>query len=245
MNNIFRTEKFSAAILAALTVVVLCAASSNAQTKRRPKLHKKPTHPAAVAPIYAPNGDAIIVSRAADYQTENKPPEPILIEPTETPAAETPETSDQQITQLKDRIKSLEAKPANEYDQKQKRLLLNLDILTRAETRAESLRKQLFDLVEKESDIKLKLDRIENDSRSENIDRAVAFAGTLRPEELRDMRAKNLESEKQSLQTLLTNIQETKTNLETNVQRADQLVEKLRTKLEKDINDSLTEEPKN
>ena len=38
-------------------------------------------------------------------------------------------------------------------------MLLNLDILTRSEQRAETLRKQLYEAIEKESTIKTRLDR--------------------------------------------------------------------------------------
>ena len=86
-------------------------------------------------------------------------------------------------------------------------MLLNLDILSKAESRAQNLRKQLIDLTEKESEIKTKMEQIEYDLRPEMIDRMVAFAGTLRPEELRSMRRKSLESEKNNLQNLLVQIQ--------------------------------------
>ena len=71
----------------------------------------------------------------------------------------------------------------------------------------------------------------------------MAFAGSLRPEELRNMRRKNLEIERTNLQSLLTEIQRTKANLDQNVQRADILVEKLRNKLEKEIDDALVDDP--
>jgi CRISPR/Cas system CSM-associated protein Csm2 small subunit len=119
---------------------------------------------------------------------------------------------------------------------------MNLDILTKAETRAESLRKQLFELIEKENSYKTKLDTLEYDMRPEVIERQVAFAGSLRPEELREARRKNLEAEKRSLTSLLLDLQSTRTNLEQNVQRADQMVEKLRAVLEKDIDDALNEQ---
>jgi len=157
------------------------------------------------------------------------------------------EKLDKMSTRMKEmntRVKTLEGTKQSEYDEKQKRLLLNLDILTRAEQRAESLRKQLFDMVEKENSIKMKLETIDYDSRPDMIDRQVAFAGTLRPEELRELKKKNLDAEKTNLQSLLTEIGSTRTNLEQNVQKADQLVEKLRAVLEKDIDEALSDQPK-
>jgi hypothetical protein len=149
------------------------------------------------------------------------------------------------LNELTERVKNLETNTKKESDDKQKRLMLNLDILTRAEQRAETLRKQLFDMIERESQIKTKLDQIENDIRPEVLERSVAFAGSLRPEELRDMRRKNLDTEKRNLQNLLSEIQRTKSSLELNVQKADVLVEKMRAKLEKEIDDALMDEPKN
>jgi galactokinase/mevalonate kinase-like predicted kinase len=67
------------------------------------------------------------------------------------------------------------------------------------------------------------------------IERSAAFAGSLRPEEIRDQRKKSLEAEKKNLESLLTQIQTTRTSLEENVYKADFLVEKVRLKLDKDI----------
>jgi predicted nucleic acid-binding Zn-ribbon protein len=121
---------------------------------------------------------------------------------------------------------------------------LNLDILTRAEQRSESLRKQVFELLEKESSIKTKLDSLEYDLRPESIDRTTAIVGSLRPEEIRASRKKSLESERTNLQNLLTEIQRTKTRLDMDLQRSDALVERLRNKFEKEIDTALDDEPK-
>ena len=146
------------------------------------------------------------------------------------------------IEDLEKRIKSLEAARSGDKDEKQKRLLLNLDILTRAEERAATLRKQLFDMIDKESAIKTRLELIDNDLRPEAIERSTALVGSLRPEEIRAVRRKNLEVEKANLESLLTQIQQTKTSLDLNTQKADAMVEKLRTKLEKDIDSALDDD---
>jgi chromosome segregation ATPase len=125
------------------------------------------------------------------------------------------------------------------YDEKQKRLLLNLDILTRAEQRSESLRKQRFDLLEKENSIQTRLDQIEIDIRPENIERQVAVMGTLRPEEIREAKQKSLDSERKNLQALLAQVQSTRGSLDQTVDKAEQLVQKLRVALEADIDKTL------
>ena len=222
----------TAAILFCLSVSVT---ATNAQTtKRKPRRTLQPI----VIPTPLPPDEPVVVSRAEDQGSEiptfvQAPPA------TQNQDAASVETGGN-IEDLKARVKSLEAKNANEYDLKQKRLLLNLDILTRAETRSESLRKQLFDMIDKENTIKVRLEAIENDSRPEMVDRAAAFAGSLRPEEIRDARRRNLASDKLNLQSLLTEIQTSRANLVLTLQKSDALVEKLRYKLEKDIDDALT-----
>lgn len=184
-----------------------------------------------------------IISRASDYPNTTQ-----IIVP-ETPPTETSTTLDEKVdkfnTRLKEmnsRLKSLESTQKNEYDEKQKRLLLNLDILTRAEQRAESLRKQLYELIEKENSIKSQLERVEYNLRPEMIERSANFAGSLKPEEIRDQNKKSLENEKAKLNSLLLQIQANRTNLEANVQKADDLVEKVRAKTEKEIDDALAED---
>ena len=141
------------------------------------------------------------------------------------------------------RVKKLESTQKNDYDEKQKRLLLNLDILTRSEQRAEALRKDLFEMIEKENAVKSKLDQIEYDIRPEMIERTLQLAGSMRPEEIREMKRKSLLAEKANMQAIMVQIQATRANLATNVEKADALVEKLRTKLEKDIDDALADDP--
>ena len=209
-----------------------------AQTKKR----KKTTQAVVPQRTPPPLGVPIIISRAEDIPSETQ-----IVVP-ETQPEPTP-TLDEKIDKvnngikdLKTRVKSLESTKQNEYDEKQKRLLLNLDILSRAEQRAENLRKQLYDLIDKENTIKSRIEQIDNDSRPEMIERSIALVGTLHPEELREVRKKSLQAEKVNLETLLAQIVSNRANLETNVQKSDALVEKLRTKLEKDIDDALTEE---
>ncbi len=244
----YTTDKLTRVLLILFLATGLAGStiSANGQTKK--KITKKST-PSSIPKPVSTATVPVIISQADQYQNQNQQ---IISGNTETQTQiqtqTQPETFDEKLDKITNRlkeistrIKTLESTKQNEYDQKQKRLLLNLDILTRAEQRAESLRKQLFDLIEKENTIKTKLETIGFDSRPEMIERQISMAGSLRPEELREMRAKNLDSEKRNLESLLIEIQNTRGNLEQNVQKADQLVEKLRAVLEKDIDEALTE----
>ena len=193
---------------------------------------KSKAKPMATPPVLT---GAEIISRADDYS------EPIVTKapPTQNSTDKsTPPNSAARIKELTERINKLEAAPKNDYDEKQKRMLLNLDILTRAEQRSESLRKQLFEMIEKESAIRTRLDQIELDSRPEMIERSLQMAGSMKPEEVREFRRKSFLIEKINLQALLGEIQSTRTNLAANLGKSEEMVEKLRTKLEKDINES-------
>lgn len=199
-------------------------------------------------------------SSSMDAQTPRTKPRPLATPPPVLTGAEiisqsgneaepvpTPEekptksvtTNAERIKQLNDRVKKLEA--GQSYEDRQKRLLMNLDILTRSEQRTESLRKQLFEMIEKENSINSRLDQIDYDIRPEVIERSIQTAGSFRPEELRESRRKSLAAEKANLQSLLTQVQTTRSGLDVSLQKAEQMVEKLRAKAEKDIDDSLQE----
>ena len=234
-----------------LTAAILCslvfsAFDASAQTsKRRKKIGRVRNTPVAapkIQPVAATaqtpgyiDGNQIVRGEIPPANGEPTGAENAL--PTGTAVSDDRET---QIKQLGDRLKTLES--AKGKDQKQKQLLMNLDILTRAESRVESLRKQLFEIIEKENSTRARIEQIEIDSRGEVIDRSVALMGSLRPEELREQRRISLEAEKRHLETLLAQIQTNRTALESSVQKADALVEKVRTKLDRDIDDALTDE---
>jgi hypothetical protein len=63
----------------------------------------------------------------------------------------------------------------------------------------------------------------------------------MRPEELRDQKRRALQNKKTNLNNLLQQIQTNKAGLEENVVKADMLVEKLRLKLETDIDNALND----
>lgn len=244
-NKILTLSFLTAAISFSLC---LSAVDANAQTSKRRKKVKKP--PVAAVQLPPPvvsrnddqylDGNQIVLGEIPQSPTPDETSGAQINLPT-APAAD---DRDAQIKELGDRLKSLESS-GNKDDAKQKRLLLNLDILTRAEARAESLRKQLFEIIEKESATQARIEQIGIDSRGEVIDRTVAMMGSLRPEEIRDQRRKSLEAERRNLETLLTQIQTNRTTLENNVQKADALVEKVRVKLDKEIDDALADTEEN
>ena len=229
MTRISVSRQLSAVVFAIGCVVIMAAASS-AQTGR-----KKPTAKPTPTPVVTTGAE--IISQAGD-----QPQQLVFVEPGAVKQADPPvQDQSQKVKELTARIKKLEAAQVNEYDEKQKRLLLNLDILTKAEQRADGLRKQLFEMIEKENTIKTRIDQIEYDSRPESINRSATFSGSMKPEEIRESRKRSLDAEKQNLQSLLAEVQVSRANLAATVQRADAMVEKLRFKMEKEIDDALAD----
>jgi len=224
-----------------LSCVFLGVSQSEAQTSKK---KKKKTNTATVTPTPVSQAQTlpIVISTADDIINQNQPTvtetQPVQTENTE---ATTTENTSPTVEDLEVRIKSLETSKNNDYDTKQKRLLMNLDILTRAETRAESLRKQLFEMIEKQNAIQIRIDQINTDLTPAMIERFAAFSGSLRPEQVREARQKSLESEKRNLESLLTQIETNRKSLESNVFKSDYMVEKLRAKMEKDIDEALVE----
>jgi len=220
-----KNVRFGTIVITSLVMAALSLAVAAQSKKPKPK-------PLATPPVLT---GAEIISQAGDYVE----PQPI-----EQPAEKTPTrstgTNAQRIRDLNDRVNKLEADKKSGYDEKQRMLLLNLDILTRAEQRSEALRKQVFEMIEKENNIRTRLDQIDYDIRPEVIERnTVQMAGSLRPEEIRENRRKMLDAERRNLSSLLTQIQNTHASLDAVLARAEQLVDKLREKLEKDIDNAL------
>jgi hypothetical protein len=114
---------------------------------------------------------------------------------------------------------------------KQNPLALHLDILSRAEQRAEVLRKQLLELIEKETSLKSRLLQIEEDMRPESIERALNLVGSTRTAELRDVRRKVLENERKGFESLLNQTAQSRSRLEDDVRQADSMVFRLRQRI--------------
>ena len=116
-------------------------------------------------------------------------------------------------------------------NQKVKQIATNLDLLSHTEERAEVLRKQLLELIEKETTYRTRLTQMDEDIRPENIERALAGIGTTRTAEMRDTRRRSLDSERKGLESLLALTGQSRIRLEEDARQADQLVASFRQRL--------------
>lgn len=113
----------------------------------------------------------------------------------------------------------------------QNRISSNLALLTQAEQRAEILRKQLLELIEKETSLKSRLVQIDEDMRPESIERALNPYGTTRTAEMRDNRRRVLENDRKGYESLLNLTTQSRNRLEDDVKQADLLVFRLRQRI--------------
>jgi hypothetical protein len=89
-----------------------------------------------------------------------------------------------------------------------------------AET-VENLRGQLSDLQNQEIDLKNRSDQLDFDLRPENIENYFAGVGSTRPEELREQRRRQLQSEKDRIANQLNELASKRTRLESAIAEAE------------------------
>ena len=135
------------------------------------------------------------------------------------------------LREISEKVFASDANQSGSPNDKLSRISANLDLLTRAEQRAEVLRKQLLELTEKESSFRGRLVQIEEDIRPEGIERMTNLVGSTRTPELRDNRRRVLENERRGVENLLKQTAESRVRLEEDVKQADSLVYRLRQRL--------------
>jgi uncharacterized phage infection (PIP) family protein YhgE len=222
-------------LLASFLVLMLCVVDSAAQTKKKrsSRTRKAPvakpviTNPEIAPPTAEANGDIKIISTADQTSTEGEASSDSV--QTKTATDKSSEDVKQSITNLSNQVNRLTDKLSEMQDDE--RYQLDMERLTRAEQRAEQVRSQLIDTQSKIADIESKLEDVEYAIKPENIERVTTGMGTLRPEEVRESRKRQLENERSRLQAQLKILENGKSRLEVSSGNADAEVDNLRAKL--------------
>ncbi|HYX28165.1 MAG TPA: hypothetical protein VE863_06335 [Pyrinomonadaceae bacterium] len=141
------------------------------------------------------------------------------------------QTLNNRLKAISDELVSPAKKTEDATAESLKKVTTNLDLLTHAEERAEVLRKQLIDLIEKETAYRSRMAQFDEDLRPENIERSMAGIGGTRTAEMRDTRRRVLENDKRGVENLLNITVQSRIRLDEDVRQADQMVTKLRLKL--------------
>lgn len=92
------------------------------------------------------------------------------------------------------------------FNEKQQKLILAMELISRAEARVAVLQKAQIDLTEKLNQSRNRLTQVEVDLRPASIERSVTFTGTTQTEELRDARKTRLQAERTNLTQLVQQI---------------------------------------
>ena len=90
-----------------------------------------------------------------------------------------------------------------------------------AREHANASRAQLIDVHAKQESLHARLRYLEEELKPENIEKSLAGIGSTRPEDLRELRRRQLEIEKTNIQSQLKLLAESRTRLETSIAQAD------------------------
>ena len=235
-----RLIRYGAFLLVVLIGLSVCSLDADAQRrrKRRTTRAKKPaaTKTVITNPAIAPAGseqsgssETERIISTADQSASEAEQTTEGAQPKKSSGATKSPDMQQTINQLSNQVDKLNDKLTQM--QQNDRTLIDMERLTRAEQRAESLRAQQVDVESKLADLQSKLELIEYQLRPENIEQASGY-GTVHPEEARAARRRALEGERARAQAQIKILETSRTRLETSVVTADAEVDSLRRKIE-------------
>lgn len=240
----FKTSLGSGAL--ALFALLIAAAPfiSEAQTPQRGRPSRRATAPASArtvlpAPTPLP-AEPSLVSTAEDAgaQDDETPPRRRTSRTTRRAAAQEAEERERQqqdemrntvnrltqtVTRLSDELSAMKG---------EQRALVDLERLTRAEQRAESLRSQLRDVTDKEFVLQDRLAQITAELDPGAIERRSLLIGSLNPSAVREQIRLSLERERERVQRQLELLATSRVRLESAVASADQEVERIKARID-------------
>jgi hypothetical protein len=236
-----QSTRYLTFLLAVLFAVTVCAIDAGAQSRRKRRA-RRVRRPAVVRPVITnpaialpgaeqatgPDGERII-SMADQSPQELSSEESAPAKYKNSTKGANDGNMQQTINNLSNQVDRLTDKLSQL--QQNDRTLIDMERLTRAEQRAESLRTQQIDVESKLADLQSKLELIEYSLKPENLERAAGY-GTVHPEEARDSRRRQLENERSRAQAQVRILETSRTRLETAVRTADAEVDALRQKIE-------------
>jgi len=112
--------------------------------------------------------------------------------------------------------------------EKQQKLILGMELLTRTEQRVVNLQKSQIELTEKLNSTRTRLTYVETELRPRNVNNSTTFAGTTETEELREGRRIKLERERTTLSQLEFQVQGNLAETGNTLRDAQALAERLR-----------------
>jgi chromosome segregation ATPase len=221
-------RKLVITVLALFLVAGFLLVDSSAQKRRRrrrtlsaPRIE----NPAIYQPSPGDNTNTTGDPNNANSQTNSTDVQPARPASEQDPEAmkKTIRTLSTQVDKLSDKLTQME---------ESQRSLVDLERLSRAEQRSTQLRAELRDVQAKESDLEAKAEQLTYDLKPENIEKSTSGYGTTHPEELREQRKRQLESELQRVRKQLDSLAVSHTRLDEAIATSDAEIDRLRKKLD-------------
>lgn len=242
-------------LIVVFLTVSLCLIDGDAQTRRK-RRSRRVAKPVITNPVITP---------ASGEQNASESGDKIISTADETPDAEADETAQtgetkpkkgkpavkreagdedmqQSINSLSNQVNRLNDKLSRMHETDQ--ALIDMERLTRAEQRAESLRSQQVEVENKLADLQSRLEETEYLMKPENIEQTMATFGSTRPEVAREARRRKLESDRSRIIAQIKILETSRVRLESAVSTADAECDLLRRRLElRRAQDSASSEP--
>jgi DNA repair exonuclease SbcCD ATPase subunit len=240
-----RTTRYITLLLAILIGISVCSIDTDAQRRRKRRVRRAP-RPVVTNPVIAPpgseqgDGSDRIISTAdengnTDPNEEGTQPKKRVTKSSEANIQQTIDALSNQVNRLNDKLSQM---------QENDRSLIDMERLTRAEQRAESVRSQMLDTESKLADLQARMDQVDYSLKPENIDRSIAGYGSVHPEEARDARRRQLENEKARLQAQINLLENSRTRLQASLATAEAEVDLLRRRIDqRQLNNASRAEP--
>ena len=238
-----RSIRYIALLLAILVGISICSIETDAQRRRKRRVRRAPrpvvTNPAIAPPGSEQGGSERIISTAdenpADGTEEGAQSRKRTTKSSEANMQQTIDALSNQVNRLNDKLSQM---------QENERSLIDMERLTRAEQRAESVRAQMLDTESKLADLQSRMDQVDYALKPENIDRSIAGYGTVHPEDARDSRRRQLENEKARLQAQISLLENSRTRLQASLSTAEAEVDLLRRRMDQQqMNNASRAEP--
>ncbi|HZE63374.1 MAG TPA: hypothetical protein VE056_05810 [Pyrinomonadaceae bacterium] len=237
-----RSIRYIALLLAVLIGVSVCSIETDAQRRRKRRVRRAPrpviTNPAIAPPGSEQDGGSERIISTADENPADTNETGSQAKKKKSGEANMQQTIDalsNQVNRLNDKLSQM---------QENERSLIDMERLTRAEQRAESVRAQILDTESKLADLQARMDQVDYSLKPENIDRSIAGYGTVHPEDARDSRRRQLENEKARLQAQITLLENSRTRLQASLSTAEAEVDLLRRRMDQQqLNNASRAEP--
>lgn len=216
-------------ILAVVLMAGFLLVDSSAQKRRRRK--RTASAPLITNPaIYQPSPSDNTNTNSDGDTSNSSPADSRTVQPARTTAEQDAEAMKKTMRTLSTKVDQLTDK-LTQMEEFQ-RSVLDLERVSRAEARSAALRAELREVQTKEADLEAKAEDVEYALKPENIERVTNGYGTAHPEEARDQRRRQLESEKQRIRKQLDQLAVSHARLDEAIGTSDLEIERLHKKLD-------------